>query len=152
MSEQQSGEKLWAFCNVGVANSITYRAVCVLNWENIHSKTAVIIITSRNMFTFSYLYNPFLAPKLFQKRLRYLLATATWSSVVINLGAMCENEKGAEWVATNPEILFLAVVKMLNGLFSIYGQQLAKRTIKRALRLSSSHQKRFRKCFRIICI
>jgi len=51
---------------------------------------------------------------------------------------MCENEKGGEWVATNPEILFLAVVKMLNGLFSIYGQQLAKRTIKRALRLSSS--------------
>jgi len=38
---------------------------------------------------------------------------------------MCENEKGGEWVATNPEILFLAVVKMLNGLFSIYGQQLA---------------------------
>jgi len=63
MSEQQSGEKLWAFCNVGVANSITYRAVCVLNWENIHSKTAVIIIPSRNMFTFSYLCNPFLAPK-----------------------------------------------------------------------------------------
>lgn len=69
---------------------------------------------------------------MLEKRLRYLSATATWSSAVINLAAMCENGQGAERVATNPELLFLAVVRMLNGLFSIYGQQLATRTIKRA--------------------
>lgn len=70
---------------------------------------------------------------MLEKRLRYLSATATWSSAVINLAAMCENgQGGGERVATNPELLFLAVVRMLNGLLSIYGQQLATRTIKRA--------------------